>query len=426
MKRITVTNAKDDAAKLRNSSNCVTDDLIEKVKSIMDNVAKHGDSAIIDYIEKFDSVRVNSLKVTEDEIKQAYKNVSTRQIQSVNLIKKRLIKTEMSLLNKLKGITITFDGVTIKRVIQPISNIGCYIPGGKARYPSTMIMCAIPAKVAGVKRIVAVSPPMKDGMVDSLTLVAADICGVNEFYKMGGAQAIGALTFGTSSINRVDKIVGPGGLFVTIAKILASSKISIDMVAGPTELLIYADSNADPRLIAVDLISQSEHSSDTLCGLVTTSKELALHVSNNIQAIIANSIERDDIVRKSLQSRGFIAICNDESTAIDFINEIAPEHLEIMVRRTENITKKITSAGLILTGNYSPSSASDYCLGSNHVLPTLGFSRSQASLSILDFIKIVNVVKSSKAGLQKIETDIKEITSAEGLINHYEAIKERI
>jgi histidinol dehydrogenase len=426
MKRITVTNAKDDAANLRNSSNCITDDLIEKVKSIMDNVAKHGDSAIIDYIEKFDSVRVNSLKVTEDEVKQAYRNVTTRQIQSVNLIKKRLMKTEMSLFKKLKGITISFDGVTIKRVIQPISNIGCYIPGGKARYPSTMIMCAIPAKVVGVKRIVAVSPPMKDGMVDSLTLVAADICGVNEFYKMGGAQAISALTFGTSSINRVDKIVGPGGLFVTIAKILASSKISVDMVAGPTEVLIYADSNADARLIAVDLISQSEHSSDTLCGLVTTSKELALRVSNNIQAIIANGIERNDIVRKSLESRGFIAICNDESTAIDFINEIAPEHLEIMVRRTENITKKITSAGLILTGKYTPSSASDYCLGSNHVLPTLGFSRSRASLSILDFIKIVNVVKSSKAGLQKIETDIKEITSAEGLINHYKAIKERI
>jgi histidinol dehydrogenase len=426
MKRITVTNAKDDAANLRNSSNCITDDLIEKVKSIMDNVAKHGDSAIIDYIEKFDSVRVNSLKVTEDEVKQAYRNVTTRQIQSVNLIKKRLMKTEMSLFKKLKGITISFDGVTIKRVIQPISNIGCYIPGGKARYPSTMIMCAIPAKVVGVKRIVAVSPPMKDGMVDSLTLVAADICGVNEFYKMGGAQAISALTFGTSSINRVDKIVGPGGLFVTIAKILASSKISVDMVAGPTEVLIYADSNADARLIAVDLISQSEHSSDTLCGLVTTSEELALRVSNNIQAIIANGIERNDIVRKSLESRGFIAICNDESTAIDFINEIAPEHLEIMVRCTENITKKITSAGLILTGKYTPSSASDYCLGSNHVLPTLGFSRSRASLSILDFIKIVNVVKSSKAGLQKIETDIKEITSAEGLINHYKAIKERI
>ena len=426
IKRITITNAKDDAAKLRNSANSISDDLIQRIKLVIDEVAKHGNSAITNYTEKFDGVRLNSFKVSEEEIKQAYRNVTSRQIQSINVIRERLMKTEKALLTKLTGITVSFDGVTITRLVQPLSNIGCYIPGGNARYPSTMIMCAVPAKIAGVKRIVAVSPPMKDGTADPLTLVAADICGVDEFYKIGGAQAIAALTFGTPNINKVDKIVGPGGIFVTIAKILVSGKISIDMVAGPTELLIYADSKANPKLIAIDLISQAEHSTDTFCGLVTTSKELAVQVTNKIQDIILGTIERGNIVRKSLENMGFIAVCNDESTAIDFINELAPEHLELMIESAKDIAKKIISAGLILTGEYTPSSASDYCLGSNHVLPTLGFSKSKASLSVLDFIKIVNTVEVSKSGLKKIELAVKEITSAEGLINHYQAIKERI
>ncbi len=427
IKTIIVKNAKSDAENLRNSSNIISDELIQRTKGIMEDVEKYGDSAIIDYEEKFDGVRLNSLKVTDEEMKEAYNKVTKKQIQSIKMIRNRLIKTEISLFKQLHKISLSSYGVKIQRMIQPISSVGCYIPGGKARYPSTMVMCAVPAKVAGVNRIVAISPPLKDGTIDPLTLVSAEICGVNEFYKIGGAQGIAALTFGTQSISKVNRIVGPGGIFVSIAKTLASTRVSIDMVAGPTELVIYADAKADARIIAIDIISQAEHSYDTFCGLVTTSKDVAIQVNAEIQSILNNnSISRIDIVRRSLVENGFIAICKNEYSAIDFINEVAPEHLEIMARNARTISTKITSAGLILIGSFTPSSASDYCLGTNHVLPTSGFGQARSSLSVLDFIKIVNKVEATRSGLKKVESKVREIALAEGLMNHYEAIKERI
>ena len=429
IKTIIVENAKSDAENLRNSSDSISDDeLIQRTKGIMGDIEKYGDSAIMDYEEKFDGVRLNSLKVTDEEMREAYNKVTKKQIQSIKMIRNRLIKTEIALFKQLqKKISFSSNGVNIQRTIQPISSVGCYVPGGKARYPSTMVMCAVPAKVAGVNRIVAISPPLQDGTIDPLTLVSAEICGVNEFYKIGGAQGIAALTFGTQSINKVNKIVGPGGIFVSIAKALASTRVSIDMVAGPTELVVYADAKADARLIAMDMISQAEHSYDTFCGLVTTSKELALQVNGEIQSILNNnSISRIDIVRKSLEENGFIAICENEYSAVEFINEVAPEHLEIMAKNARTISTKITSAGLILIGNFTPSSASDYCLGSNHVLPTSGFGKVRSSLSVLDFIKIVNKVEATRSGLKKVESKIREIALAEGLMNHYEAVKERI
>ena len=427
IKILVIIDPKSDAAKLRNFATSISDDLVQKTKSIMNNVEKYGDSALLAYTEKFDGIRLDSLRVTDNEIKEAYDRVSKEQIQSIKIMKQRLITGEKVLLKNLRGLTISSAGVKIQRIVQPITSIGCYIPGGKARYPSSIVMCAIPAKVAGVKRIVAISPPLRDGTVDPLTLIAADICGVNEFYKIGGAHGIGALTFGTHTIDKVNKIVGPGGIFVTIAKILASSRVSIDMIAGPTELLVYADSKADPRLVALDLISQAEHSYDTLCGLVTTSEGFAKKVTNEIQSIIENNIiERSDIVRRSLEENGFIAVCKDESSSTEFINEIAPEHLEIIAANARSISKKIKSAGLVLLGKYTPSSASDYCLGSNHVLPTLGFGKSRASLSVLDFIRMVTVVQATKLGLAEAESVVKQISTAEGLTNHYEAVKERL
>src|ERR671931_480084 len=427
IKTLVVIDPKSDAAKVRNFATGISDELVQKTKSIMDDVEKYGDSALLSYTEKFDSVRLNSLRVTDSEIKEAYNRVAKEQIESIKTMKERLIKGEKVLLKNLRGIMISSAGVRIQRNVQPITSVGCYIPGGKARYPSSIVMCATPAKVAGVRRIVAISPPSKDGTVDPLTLVAADICGVNEFYKVGGAHGIGALSFGTPAISKVSKIVGPGGIFVTIAKILASSRVSIDMIAGPTELIVYADSKANPKLVALDLISQAEHSYDTLCGLVTTNKEFAMQVTNEIQSILEkNIIERSDRVKKSLEENGFIAICKDESSSIEFINEVAPEHLEIIASNARSISKKITSAGLVVIGKYTPSSASDYCLGSNHVLPTLGFGKSRASLSILDFIRMVTVVQATKSGLAEAESVVKEISTAEGLTNHYEAVKERL
>jgi len=423
MKIINVAEPVVEAVRLRKAT-AIQDSLLEDAKAIMKNVAVHGDSAVLDYTAKFDGVRLDSLVVNEQEMKQAYSQVTKEQVRAVRAMKEQLAKTEMAVLKRLKGIAVSSDGVKINRMIKPVASVGCYIPGGRARYPSTAVMCAVPAKAAGVKRIVAISPPRKDGTIDPLTLVAADICGVDQFYKAGGAQGIAALTYGTESVRPVSKIVGPGGMFVTAAKLIASSSVSTDMVAGPTELLVYADTTADPRLVAVDLVSQAEHSTDTICGLVTISKKLASDVQQQIQLIV-EKITRSDIVKSSLQNNGFVAICKNESVCVEFVNEFAPEHLEIICKNADAVAKKIDSAGLVLIGQYTPSSASDYSFGSNHVLPTLGFAKSRASLSVLDFIKIVNKVKVSKGGLAKVDRSVKEMASAEGLLNHYEAVRAR-
>jgi len=424
MKIIHVADPASVAAQLRKAT-IIQDSLLEDAKAIMWDVSEHGDPAVLNYTSKFDGARLDSLRVSEQEMKQAYAQVTKDQIMAVKLMKQRLIKSELAILKRLKGIAVSSEGVRIDRMVKPVTSVGCYIPGGKARYPSTVVMCAVPAKVAGLKRVVALSPPRKDGTIDPLTLVAADICRVDEFYKVGGAQGIAALAYGTQSIKPVNKIVGPGGMFVTAAKLIASATVSTDMVAGPTELLIYADATADSQLIAVDLISQAEHSTDTVCGLVTTSDKLASEVQKQVESIVKN-ITRSDIVKKSLENNGFIVICRNESSCIEFVNEFAPEHLEIMCKYADAIAKKIDSAGLVLIGPYAPSSASDYSLGSNHVLPTLGFGKSRASLSVLDFVKIVNKVKVNKSGLAKVDRSIREITSAEGLLNHYEAVKARM
>jgi histidinol dehydrogenase len=423
MKIIDVAEPAAEAARLRKAA-AISDSLLEDTKSIMKGVLERGDSAVIDYTAKFDGATLDSLKVGAQETREAYKQVTKEQAKAVRLMKERLEKSELAVLKRLKGIVVSSNGVRIERTIKPVASVGCYIPGGKARYPSTVVMCAVPAKVAGVKRIVAISPPRKDGTIDPLTLVAADICGVDEFYKAGGAHGIAALAYGTQSIRQVSKIVGPGGMFVTAAKLVASSNVSTDMVAGPTELLIYADAAADPRLVAVDLISQSEHSIDTVCGLVTTSEKLASQVQSQAESI-AKNITRSDIVKESLEKNGFIAICKNERACIEFVNEFAPEHLEVICKNADSVAKKVDSAGLVLVGPYAPSSASDYCLGSNHVLPTLGFGKSRASLSVLDFVKIVNKVKVTKAGLKQVDRATMEMALAEGLLNHHEAVRAR-
>jgi histidinol dehydrogenase len=424
MKVIDVADPAAEAAGLRKSA-AIPEEMVQGAGEIMKGVARGGDSALLAYAEKFDGARPEALRVTKQEIANAYSDVTAAQTRTIGLMRQRLEKSERALLKRLKRVVLSFDGVRIERQVIPISSVGCYVPGGKARYPSTLVMCAVPAKVAGVERIVAISPTRKDGTVDPLTIVTADICGVNEFYKVGGAHGIAALTHGTESIKPVSKIVGPGGMYVTAAKLIASRSVSTDMVAGPTELLVYADSAADPRLVASDLVSQAEHSTDTICGLVTSSQSLANDVQRNVAAIV-EKIERSDIVKSSLEKNGFIAICKRESDCVEFANEFAPEHIEIITRNADTAAKKIRTAGLVLVGPMTPSSASDYCLGSNHVLPTLGFGKSRASLSVLDFVKVVNKVKVSKAGLTKAAGPIREIASAEGLPNHYEAVKARM
>ncbi len=431
IKLIKIINVQDpinDANELREKS--WNKDLATPTKNtiaIIDEIKKGGDEALLRCVEKFDNAKIDSFVVTKKEIKEAYENVTPNQIDTIKYMKSKLEESEQAIKNNLKDIKVDSDNIRINKKVIPISRIGCYIPGGKARYPSTVIMCAIPAKVAGVKQIVAISPPMKNGKIDPFTLVAADICGVNEFYKIGGAHGIAALAYGTKTIKKVDKIVGPGGLYVSVAKSIISKDIAIDMLAGPTELLIYANEKDDPRIVALDLISQAEHSEDTVCGVVTNSNSTAKKIIEEIYKIINfGNIDRKDIVEKSLNKNGFIAICDKDEKVIEFINEFAPEHLEILDNNERNIIKEINNAGLILIGNYTPSSISDYCLGSNHVLPTYKFAKSRSSLSVLDFVKIINTVEIEKKTLEKISPILKEITLMEGLSNHYEAAKGRI
>ncbi|MDP3780920.1 MAG: histidinol dehydrogenase, partial [Nitrosopumilaceae archaeon] len=304
-------------------------------------------------------------------------------------------------------------------------SIGCYVPGGLAKYPSTAVMSIVPAKVAGVKRIVVVSPPNKNGKVDPLTLVAADMCGADEIYKTGGAQAIAALSFGTKSISKIDKIVGPGGLFVTMAKSIVSERTSIDMIAGPTELAILVDASADPKMVAQDLISQAEHSTDTSCYVITTSQSFAKKVRNSIEQNIRR-IQRKEIVKQSLETNGFVIVCKNNDDAIKLVNNFAPEHLEIITKNPHGFASKIKTAGLVLIGTNTPSSASDYLLGSNHILPTNGFGKTRGSLSVLDFMKLNTQIESSKTSLQHVSRYMRVLTSAENLPNHYEAVRSRL
>ena len=422
MKIITIRNIDSTLESLRPKPN---KELKQLVLSIISNVQSRGDEALREYERKFSKVNLRYFKVSKAEIKTAYSQVSQEEIKAIKIAKNRLEKSENAVKKQLGSIYLINEGVKISKVFSPIDSVGCYIPGGKARYPSTVVMSVTPAKVAGVKKIIAASPVNQTGVIDPLTLVAADICGVNEFYKISGAQAIAALAYGTKSIPKVDKIVGPGGTFVTTAKSLLSDVVSIDMIAGPTEVAIIGDSSTDPNLVALDLVSQAEHSVDTICCLITTSRKLKEQVITSLQKKMRR-LKRSDIVKQSLQKNGFIAMCTDEEQIIQFTNKLAPEHLEIMTKNPNNLSKKITSAGLTLIGKNTPSSASDYLLGSNHILPTNGFGRTRGSLGVLDYLKIETKIETSKAALQRISKYLKALTDAEGLPNHYEAVKGRL
>ena len=383
------------------------------VQSILNDVRKNGDSAVKKYERKFNGRKTSQLRVSAKEIKEARSKISHEEVTALQTMSVRLSNSSPKI--QIRG----------SRKFVAIPSVGCYIPGGQARYPSSVVMSVIPAKIAGVKRIVIVSPPDRDGKIDPLTIVAAKKCGATEIYKIGGAQAIGALAYGTKSIPKVDKIVGPGGKFVSIAKSLVSDQTAIDMVAGPTELGIIADASSDPELIALDLISQAEHSKDTMCFVITQSKTMAKQIQKSIEKLIPGT-ERSSIIKESISKNGFIAVCKNENEMIGLANEIAPEHMELMVKNAKTLSKKITGAGLLLIGKNTPSSASDYLLGTNHILPTNGFGRTRGGLSVLDFLKLQTVIESKKSGLRKISKSLKVLTDAEDLPNHYKAVKRRL
>ena len=383
------------------------------VKKILNDVRKNGDSAVKKYERKFNGRRTSQLRISAKEIQEARSRISRDEIIALQAMATRLRKSSPKI--QIRG----------SSKFVPIPSVGCYIPGGQARYPSSVVMSVIPAKIAGVKRIVVVSPPDRDGKIDPLTIAAAKICGATEIYKVGGGQAIGALAYGTKSIPKVDKIVGPGGKFVSIAKSLVSDQTAIDMVAGPTELGIIADERSNPELVALDLISQAEHSRDTICFVITQSKTMAKQIQKSIEKLIPGT-ERSSIVKESISKNGFIAVCKNQNEMIKLANRFAPEHMELMVKNAKTLSKKITGAGLVLIGKNTPSAASDYLLGTNHILPTNGFGITRGGLSVLDFLKLQTVVESKKSALRNISKSLKALTDAEDLPNHYKAVKRRL
>lgn len=395
------------------------------VSEILNNVRNNGDKAVFEYTEKFDGYKYdeNTIRVTEKEINEAYNNYDKELIaimeKAFNNIKEYHEKQKQN-----SWISTKEDGTLLGVKVSAIEKAGVYVPGGKAAYPSSTLMCVIPALVAGVERIVMVTPANKEGKVADCTLVAAKICGVNEIYKVGGAQAIAALAYGTETIPKVDKIVGPGNIFVALAKKAVFGHVSIDSVAGPSEILVIADDTANPRYVAADLLSQAEHDQLASAILLTTSKELADKISAEVD-IFLKELSRTEIIEKSLENYGYIILCDSIDDAIDAANEIASEHLEILTKNPYETMTKIKNAGAIFLGEYSSEPLGDYFAGPNHVLPTNGTAKFFSPLSVDAFIKKTSIISYSKDALKEIHTDIERFALSEGLSAHANSIKVR-
>jgi histidinol dehydrogenase len=395
----------------------------DTVRAIIAQVKAEGDGALIGFAAKFDKATLTpqTLRASADEIKDAYRQASPQQVAAIEFMKQRVETYQKQQLTPPTQTNI--DGIKIQTELRPLESVGCYVPGGQAAYPSTVVMTAVPAKAAGVPRIVVCSPSDSLGNVNPLVLVASDICGVDEVYKVGGAQAIAALAYGTPTIKPVRKIVGPGSKYVTAAKVQVSTDVAIDMPAGPSEVLIVADDSADARLVAYDMISQAEHGTDSVAGLITTSIEFAQSVQKNL-AELTESAERSDKICQSLTKYGFIITCQSEADMVRLANQFAAEHLEVMTKNAAALADKLV-AGLILIGSYSPVPLSDYASGTNHVLPTGAFAQSFSALSVFDFTRRVSIVEASKDGLDKVRVNVKILTDTENLPNHYKAINAR-
>ncbi len=405
-----------------------TDDYGEQetvVKEIIKNVHDNGDAALFEYTKKFDKadISASNIKVTDAEIEEAYGQVDGGLIEVIRKAIKNI--SDFHELQKRNSWINTYDnGSVLGQRVTPIESAGVYVPGGKAAYPSTVLMNVLPAKVAGVSRIVMTTPCNAEGKVYPTTLVAAKEAGVQDIYKVGGAQAIAALAYGTESIPKVDKIVGPGNIFVAIAKRLVYGHVSIDSIAGPSEILVLADETATAEYVAADLLSQAEHDELASATLVTTSEKLANEVSEWVDKFTAE-LSRKDIIQKSLDNFGNIFVADTMADAIDATNEIAPEHLEILTANPWETMTHVKNAGAIFLGEYSSEPLGDYFAGPNHVLPTNGTARFFSPLGVDDFIKKSSIICYSEEALRAVHTDIEAFAKAEGLTAHANSIAVR-
>ena len=397
----------------------------DAVDEILNAVKVKKDAALFEYTEKFDGVKITpeTIRVTKEEIEEAYTQVDE---ELIDVIRKALVNIRSYHEKQVRYSWFDSkpDGTLLGQKITPLERVGVYVPGGKAVYPSSVLMNVMPAKVAGVDRIVMTTPPGKDGKVYPVTLVAANEAGVDEIYKVGGAQAIAALAYGTESIQKVDKIVGPGNIFVALAKRTVYGHVSIDSIAGPSEILVLADETANPRYVAADLLSQAEHDEMASAILVTTSEELAHKVSDEIDGFL-NQLSRKEIMEKSLDSFGYILVASDMKEAIDTANAIASEHMEIMTANPFDVMTRIKNAGAIFIGAYSCEPLGDYFAGPNHVLPTNGTAKFFSPLSVDDFIKKSSVIYYSREALEPVHKDIEFFANQEQLTAHANSMKVR-
>ena len=395
-----------------------------RVNEIVNAVREKKDAALFEYTEKFDGAKIdkNTILVTEEEIEEAYGLVEERLLK---VIRKSLVNIRKYHEKQLQNSWFTSEeGVILGQKVTPVDVAGVYVPGGKAVYPSSVLMNVLPAKVAGVRKIVMTTPPGKDGKVCPTTLVAAKEAGVDEIYKVGGAQAIAAMAFGTESVPKVDKIVGPGNIYVALAKKAVFGYVSIDSIAGPSEILVLADETANPRFVAADLLSQAEHDELASAILITTSQELAEKVSVEVDKFV-EQLSRKEIITKSLDNYGYILVAENMEDAIDATNEIASEHLEVVTKNPFDTMTKIRNAGAIFLGEYSSEPLGDYFAGPNHVLPTNGTAKFFSPLSVDDFIKKSSIISYSREALEAVYQDIVTFAECEQLTAHANSIRVR-
>ena len=395
-----------------------------RVNAIIEEVRNNRDQAVFNYTKQFDGADINAgnILVTEEEIAEAYEQVDTTLLA---VIRKSLVNIKKYHEKQVQNSWFTTeDGIILGQKVTALATVGVYVPGGKAVYPSSVLMNVLPAKVAGVDRIVMCTPPGKDGKVYPSTLVAAKEAGVDEIYKVGGAQAIAAMAFGTESVPKVDKIVGPGNIYVALAKKAVFGYVSIDSIAGPSEILVLADETANPRYVAADLLSQAEHDEMASAILLTTSQKLAEKVSAEIDQFVAE-LSRKEIIQKSLDNYGYILVADNMEEAIDTVNAIASEHMEIVTADPFHVMTKIRNAGAIFIGEYSSEPLGDYFAGPNHVLPTNGTAKFFSALSVDDFIKKSSIISYSREALEKVHKDIEQFAECEKLTAHANSIRVR-
>ncbi len=414
-----------DLAKIKQRSAETNETTFQEVKAIVNDVKTRKDQALFEYTQRFDgfAIDASNIKVTPEETEEALKQVSAREIEIIKRASQRIRQFHEQQKNN-SWIDVKNQGEILGQLILPMENVGLYVPGGKAAYPSTVLMNAVPAQIAGVSRIIMTTPANSEGKINPYTLATASVLGITEIYKVGGAQAIAALAYGTESVPKVDKIVGPGNIYVALAKQAVFGQVSIDSVAGPSEITIIADETANPGFVAADMLSQAEHDPQASSILITPDKKLALAVKQELINQTAK-LERKEIIEQSLRNFGLILLVNNIEEAVEAANKIAPEHLEICTQAPFDLLPMIKNAGAVFLGHYTPEPLGDYMAGPNHVLPTSGTARFFSALGLDDFVKKTSVISFNKQALQALAADVIDFANAEGLTAHANAVRIR-